>query len=237
MSLSANPESSGPAAPRDEPLGLTVHSLPNPSDALGLDGKRTLLGRWKMLLVMLVCAAPVIASYVTYYVVRPDGRRNFGDLIEPQRSLPDLAAASLDGKSFNLKTLKGQWLLVAVGSGACDENCAHNLYLQRQLHTSLGKEKDRVDRVWLVSDDQPVDGKLRAAITDATILRLSAQALGTWLQAAQGQKLDDHLYLVDPMGNWMMRFPAKLDLTAAAKSKRDIERLLRASASWDTPGR
>lgn len=237
MSHSANPETSGPTAPLDEPLGLTVHSLPNPSDALGQDGKRTSTGRWKMMVVMLVCAAPVIASYFTYYVVRPEGRRNFGDLIEPQRSLPNLVATGLNGKPVNLKTLKGQWLLVAVGSGACDESCAHNLYLQRQLHTSLGKEKDRVDRVWLISDDQPVDDKLRTAIGDATILRLPAQALATWLQAAAGQRLDDHLYLVDSLGNWMMRFPAKLDLTTAAKSKRDIERLLRASAFWDTPGR
>ena len=59
----------------------------------------------------------------------------------------------------------------------------------------------------------------------------------TRLEAANGQQLADHLYLVDPMGNWMMRFPAQLDLAAAAKAKRDLERLLRASSSWDQPGR
>jgi hypothetical protein len=35
----------------------------------------------------------------------------------------------------------------------------------------------------------------------------------------------------------MMRFPAGLDLKGAAKAKRDIERVLRASSSWDEAGR
>ena len=80
---------------------------------------RTRLGRVKMLLVLLVCASPVIASYFTYYVVRPDGRRNFGELIETQRPLPDVVATSLQGQAVNLQTLKGQWLLLSVAGGAC----------------------------------------------------------------------------------------------------------------------
>lgn len=239
---SETPHSMQTSTPLDEPLALTVHSMPNPAQALDADGKRTSAGRWKMILVLLICALPVIASYLTYYVVRPEGRRNFGELIDPQQSLPDIAARSLDGKSQNLRALKGQWLLLSVGSGACNEACAHNLYLQRQLHTSLGKDRDRVERVWLIgdekpADEKPVDAALRAAITDAVILRVGTSQLAGWLRAGEGQRLSDHLYLVDPMGNWMMRFPARLDLAAAAKAKKDIERLLRASASWDTPGR
>ena len=230
------------STPLDEPLALTVHSLPNPAEALDGDGKRTSAGRWKMILVLLICALPVIASYFTYYVVRPEGRRNFGELIDPQRSLPDIFAKSQDGKSENLRALKGQWLLLSVGSGACDEACAHNLYLQRQLHTSLGKDRDRVERVWMIADEKPADEKpvdaaLRAAITDAVILRVKTSQLADWLRAGEGKRLSDHLYLVDPMGNWMMRFPARLDLASAAKAKKDIERLLRASASWDKAGR
>ena len=61
----------------DEPLGLTVHSLPQPQEAAEGDGRRTTAGRLKMLLVLAICAAPVIASYFTYYVWRwPDARRN-----------------------------------------------------------------------------------------------------------------------------------------------------------------
>ena len=222
-------------------LGLTVHSMPSPQQALGGDGQRTAQGRWKMILVLLVCAAPVVASYFTYYVVRPDGRRNFGELIDPQRPLPDQPVVNLEGQPSNLRALKGQWLLVSVASGNCDDACTRHLYLQRQLRESLGKNKDRLDWVWLVSDDQPVQAKLREAmgvsISSAAVLRVPQQALGRWLQPAPGRQLADHLYVVDPMGNWMLRFPAVLDLPAAAKAKRDIERLLRASDSWDQPGR
>ena len=72
---------------------------------------------------------------------------------------------------------------------------------------------------------------------DRSGLRVDAGALTEWLAPAQGHAMAEHLYLVDPMGNWMMRFPAALDLAGAAKAKRDLERLLRASASWDTAGR
>jgi hypothetical protein len=221
----------------DQPLGLTVHSMPSPALAALDDAQRTVRGRWKMLAVMLICAAPVIASYFTYYVVRPEGRRNYGELIDPQRPLPDQAATSLDGKALNLRQLKGQWLLVSVAGGACDEACRQHLYLQRQLRESLGKEKDRVDWVWLVADDAPVAQALMPALRDATVLRVSQAQLAQWLAPANGQPLGSHLYLVDPIGNWMMRFPAALDLQGASSAKRDLERLLRASASWDEPGR
>ncbi len=214
-----------------------MHSLPSPEGAAQDDARRTVSGRWKMLAVLLVCAAPVIASYFTYYVVRPEGRRNFGALIEPQRPAPALAAAPLQGPPTTLDSLRGQWLLVTVAGGACDAACENHLYLQRQLRESLGKDKDRLDRVWLVTDAAPVREALRPALAGATVLRVDGAALAQWLQPAAGQPLASHLYVVDPMGHFMMRFPAGLDRESAARAKRDLERLMRASASWDQPGR
>src|SRR5262245_55140296 len=98
--MSGSSSSSQAARPLllDEPLGLTVHSLPQPQDAALGDSARTKAGRLKMLLVLAICAAPVVASYFTYYVIRPEGGRSHGDLIEPQRPLPTLAATTLQGK-------------------------------------------------------------------------------------------------------------------------------------------
>jgi hypothetical protein len=149
--------SSTPAAAstlQDQPLGLTVHAMPVP-DQSSVRAPSTVAGRWKMLAVLLVCAAPVIASYFTYYVVRPEGRRNFGELIDPQRPLPPLATRALDGRAGTLTALKDQWLLISVAGGACDARCEQNLYFQRQLRESLGKEKERLDRVWLVPTTHP----------------------------------------------------------------------------------
>jgi hypothetical protein len=190
-----------------------------------------------MLAVLLVCASPVIASYFTYYVIRPEGRRNHGELINLQRTLPTLEVSKLNGEKVALNSLKGQWLLVSVADAACDEACQKHLYFQRQLRESLGKEKDRIDWVWLATGDAPVDDKLMPALSQATVLRANQQSISEWLQPAAGRQLPEHLYVIDPMGNWMMRFPPGIDLASAAKAKKDLDRLLRASAFWDTPGR
>lgn len=227
-------ESSDRPVPQDEPLTLTVHSLPQPSASAARDAAATRTGRWKMLLIMLVAASPVIASYFTYYVIRPEGRRNYGELIDPQRPLPAWNGTDRQGQSVPLTTLKNQWLFISVADSACDAACEQHLYLQRQLREGLGREKDRVDWVWLRTGDGPFPDRLREALNGAVVLRVDEAALGQWLQPAAGQRLSDHLYVVDPLGNWMMRFPPQAD---PAKMRKDLERLLRASSSWDQAGR
>ena len=212
---------------------MTVYDLPKPSSV----APRTTTGRWKMIAVLLVCASPVIASYFTYYVIRPEGRRNFGELVVPQRPLPAVATLDLSGKTGELRALKKQWLLVSVASGSCDAACQQRLYLQRQLREALGREKGRLDHIWLVSDSADVDVRLKAGLPEATVLRVPGDALSQWLPPAAGQRVEDHLYVVDPLGNLMMRFPANMDAASAAKAKRDLDKLLRASGSWDIEGR
>lgn len=236
-SKSSNPGSGSDArtleAVADQPLSFAVHSLPTP----GLADDRVRSGRLRMLLVLLVCAAPVVASYFTYYVIRPQGRTNHGTLIQPQRPLPDAAAlplSGLDGRAVDPAGLRGQWLLVAVAGGACDALCERQLYLQRQLREALGREKDRIDRVWLVDDDAPVRAELATALQGATVLRVPREALARWLEAAPGQTIEAHLHVVDPLGHYMLRFPAPSEPAAI---KRDLDKLLRASGSWDQAGR
>ena len=226
------PESSAP-----QPLGLTVHSLPDAGVTSAADPVRTRSGRWKMLAVLLVCAAPVIASYFTYYVIRPEGRSSYGTLVDPQRLMPEVSAQRLDGSSVPLASLQGQWLLVSAAGGACDSRCSDHLYLQRQLRESLGREKERLDWVWLVTDGVEPDAALRPALEQGSALRLPREQVAQWLQPEAGAALEDHLYIVDPQGHWMMRLPAAMDRSSAGRAKRDLERLLRASSSWDKPGR
>ena len=222
----------------DVPLAMTVHDLPQPGDVAQADERRTRSGRIKMLLLLLICLAPVLASYFTYYVIRPTGgTRNHSELIQPPRDMPVAQAQDLQGRSVALDTLKGQWLIVAVAGGACDERCQNQLYFQRQLRETQGKDKDRIDRVWLINDEAPVSEALLPALAQATVLRVAPDVLQGWLMPAAGQQLQDHLYLVDPMGNWMMRMPAAMNVEKASQARRDLERLMRASKSWDTAGR
>lgn len=237
--MSGSNSSAPGSAATAEALAFTVHALPSPMLADEAAARRTRAGRWKMLLVLLACAAPVIASYFTYFVVRPEGRSsNYGTLIAPPRSLPaDLPLADLQGRRVAAASLQGQWLLVAVAGGACDARCEQALLLQRQLRETLGRERDRLDKVWFVVDDAPLRPELAAAVTAAppvTVLRVPRDALAAWLAPADGHTLEQHYYIVDPQGDWMMRAPPEPE---PARLKRDVERLLRASTGWDLPGR
>lgn len=216
---------------------MVVNTVPNAHEALRDPPGRTRRGRTWLLLVWLVCAAPVVASYLTFYVFRPDRIKSFGELIEPQRAVPVLLTKDLDGKQDQLASLKGQWLLVSIAGGDCNAQCQQHLYLQRQLRETMGREKDRMDWVWLVADQATVPQDLLPALSGASVLRVDSAGLAQWLTPGNGQKLSDHLYVIDPFGNWMMRFPAGLDVKNAAEAKRDLSRLLTASASWDKPGR
>ncbi len=219
-----------------EPLNLTVHSLPIAQDTAqaqrGVAG-----GRWKMLAIVILCSLPVLASYLAYFVVRPKGQASFGELIEPVRPIADQSGMGLDGSPRTLASLKGQWLLVSVGSGACESDCQQRLFLQRQLRETLGKDKERVDWVWLVNDAAPVDPAMQKPLADAIVLRVAQTTLDQWLLTPTGRSASDFLFVVDPLGNTMMRFPSRFDGAGAASARRDLGRLLRASVSWDTPGR
>ena len=224
--------------PETEPLHLTVHAMPRADVAKDELARRTTSGRLKMLLVLLACAAPVVASYLSFYVLRPEGRSNYATLIEPSRAMPDaLPLTDLDGRTVSAASLKGQWLLVVVGRAACDAACEQRLFTQRQLREMTGRERDRIDKVWLVIDYAPIAPPLRAALAAAPatqVLRVPAASLQQWLAPTPGESLESHIYVVDPMGQWMMRAPPRAE---PDKFRRDIDRLLRASSFWDRPGR
>jgi cytochrome oxidase Cu insertion factor (SCO1/SenC/PrrC family) len=186
------------------------------------------IGRWKMLLVVLVCAAPMIASYLTYYVIKPEGRNNYGTLIDPREyPLPDLGATELDGDPASLANLKGKWLMVQVDGGDCNDACKKKLFTMRQLRLMQGKEMERIERVWLVNDKAPLETMLIREYDGMEMLRVDAAKLKAWLPVDAGTTLADHIYLIDPLGNLMMRFPRDPD---PGKMKKDISKLLRASA-------
>jgi hypothetical protein len=210
---------------------------PDLANAADAAHRRTLVGRLKMLAVLAVCAAPVIASYLVYYVIRPEGRTNYGTLIQPSRTLPALRLIDLDGRAVPAASLHGQWLLVVVGPAGCDATCEARLFTQRQLREMLGRDRDRLDKVWLITDDTPMRPELRAALEASpatTVLRADRAAVAAWLAPEAGHALEEHLYVVDPLGEWMMRMPVGAE---PSKVKRDLEKLLRASAGWDKAGR
>jgi hypothetical protein len=207
---------------------LTTASPPHPpaAPAAGPATPRGLVrrARLKLIAVLLVCASPVIASYFAYYVMPPPGRTNFGTLVEPQRPMPELKLVGADGRPARFAALLGQWVLLQVDAGGCDAACSAKLHAMRQQRTMTGKNRDRIERLWLVDD--AVRPELPAEFEGTAVLRGDPAELGGWLPADPGHSMRDYLYLVDPQGNLMMRFPADGE---PARIRKDISRLLKAS--------
>jgi cytochrome oxidase Cu insertion factor (SCO1/SenC/PrrC family) len=135
--------------------------------------------------------------------------------------------AGTDGRAVPLTTLRGRWLMISVDASACDKPCATKLYFMRQVRVTQGEERERVVTVWLRTDDAPVADVLKTAYPDTRMLRADPAALAQWLPATDATKDTDHIYLVDPNGNLMMRFPAHAD---PSKIKSDISKLLKWSS-------
>lgn len=203
------PPKTGPAAARE----------PGPSQPIAR-------GRLKLLLVLLACAAPVLASYFTYYVIRPEGRVNYADLVEPQRSVLDLSVLALDGAAETLGSLRGKWLLVTVGAPACDTSCEQSLYNIRQVRLTTGRERDRVQRLWLLNSPGEPSPDLLAKHDGLIVRRIATALLEERFPVPQGGRIADHVFIIDPLGNLMMRFPAQAD---PSRMKKDLNKLLRAS--------
>jgi hypothetical protein len=186
-------------------------------------------GRWTLLLIALICAAPVIGSYFTYYVIKPKGgTTSYGALIDPQRPIPEsMVVTGDDGKPMKLASLRGRWLLVSVDSSACDKACATKLYFMRQVRATQGPERDRVVEVWLRTDAANVPDVIQKAYPDTKKLVADPTALTAWLPVDAGTTLTDHIFVVDPNGNLMMRFPKDPN---PSKIKTDITKLLKWSS-------
>jgi hypothetical protein len=190
---------------------------------------RKIAGRWKLFAVLAVCAAPMIASYFTYYVIKPTGKNNYGTIIDPrQYPTPELNMRNEDGaKPAALSELKGKWLMVQIDGGSCAEVCQRKLLEMRQLRLAQGKAMDRIERVWLITDAQTIDAQIKPGIAGTYLLRTDRAALEKWLPTESGSQIQDHIYMIDPLGNLMMRFPKDADPN---KVKKDIGKLLKASA-------
>ena len=190
---------------------------------------QTRRGRIQMLLLLLACAAPVIASYLAYYVFKPEGgKTNFGTLVQP---VQDMNPAWFD-IPFN-----GKWtLLVARPAGDCtikNESCLEVLFLMRQLRIAVGRESGRVQLVWVNTDGKAVDPEVLLAydqktagfqIVDLPVDPKLRTEFDAWLNRdGVGQKIQ----LIDPSPAKMMIFPVSNSPKEFGSMKKDLEKLLR----------
>lgn len=177
--------------------------------------------RMKLLAIMGLFALPIAASTIAYWFFRPQATGNYGELLPPA----PITAAQFhrpDGKPFGFGELRGKWILVVSDAGACAEPCKAKLTLVRQVRLMLGRNAARVERVFVADDSRPVEPATLAPFEGTLVV---SPPVGVALPLAP---VNDraHIYLADPLGNVMMRFPAGAEPRRMLK---DLERLLKAS--------
>jgi len=180
---------------------------------------RPRLARHPLFWIAVIALAPIIASYSVYYFFPQAPSANYGKLL-PIAPIEGIAGARVDGSPFRLDELRGRWVLVALGSGAGDAGCERRLYATRQARTMQGKEQERIVRVLLFTGDHEPPPGLLAQHPGLVVARIP-DALGAKFPGGTGL-----LYLVDPLGNLVLTYPADPDIKGIAK---DLARLLKAS--------
>lgn len=180
--------------------------------------------RLQIVLMVLVFAAPVVLSYIWYFFVHPVDHLNYGTLLDVH-ALPDATLPDLQGQRQDFASLRGKWLIVAEDDGACAAPCQTKLYAMRQVRAALGHDDLRVERVLLLRDDAPVSAGVQQDFLGTHFLRVSGTPLADAFTPERGDARA-HLWVVDPLGNLVMRYPGDPDLKRMLK---DMERLLKAS--------
>lgn len=167
--------------------------------------------RNKVLLVGVVCLAPAVFGWLAYlYDWAPGTKDNYGELITP---------VTLAGPPFD--KARGKWTLVSFDTAACDAYCEQKLYFLRQIRRAQGKEMERVGRLWILTDGGAPKAELLAAIEGTQV----AKAGDATTKGFPGNP-SEHIYLIDPLGNLMMRYPREPQPNGMIK---DLKRLLKYS--------
>jgi hypothetical protein len=187
------------------------------------DRKKT---RRMLLLLGGISLAPFVGSLLLYYFWTPRSFTNYGELL-PVTPLAGVAFPAKEGAPFRIDELQGKWVFVMADKAACDEGCKAKLYLMRQIRLTQGKDQDRIERLWLVTDGQVPAPALVSEYAGTRVVVAADDALLQRLPAADSAT--DHVYMIDPLGNLMMRFPRDPD---PSKVKRDVSRLMKASSGW-----
>ena len=179
-------------------------------------------GRRIAFVILALCAAPTVAAWLAYFVWQPQSRLNYGELIEA-RPISDPELRRLDGSAFRLSQLRGRWVLLQIDSGACAEGCGKKLLYMRQARLAQGKDAERIERMWLLADAAPPDAALLRDHEGLRVARAPGPLLAEFPAARSPYY---HIYVLDPLGKLMLRFPSDPD---AQRMVKDLARLLRAS--------
>ncbi len=179
-----------------------------------------------LLLLGAVSIAPFLGSLLLYYFWTPSSFTNYGELIAPM-PLAGVTIPASSGKPLQLDELAGNWVFLMTDSGRCDEYCRSKLYVMRQIRLTQGRDQTRIERVWLITDGTKPAPSIEEEYAGTRLIQGVPDAFVTRLPAPASAR--DHIYVIDPYGNLMMRFPRDAD---PRRMKKDVSKLMKMSGGW-----
>ena len=166
-------------------------------------------GRRTLLIVAALFLAPVIAAFALYYgqLWRPSGSSSKGELITPARPLAVAGLQHADGTPAGADALSGKWTLLYIGDGACDEDCRNALVFGRQSRLALNNEMTRVQIV-LLANEHCCEPQIEQHVPGIRMFDASSIDAAPLLAQFPDERRARSLFIVDPLGNLMMRHDA-----------------------------
>ena len=185
-------------------------------------------GRRNFLLLAAMFLVPVFVVFAMYYggLWSPSGSSAKGELVHPAQPLEFSGLRQSDGSAAGIDLFQGKWSLIYVGDGACDTECRTALTYGRQTRLAVGKDMDRVQRVFLTTGNCCDRGYLDAEQPGLVTLDASSEDARALLAQFPGERRVS-LYIVDPLGNLMMRHDARQVINKDLLS--DLKKLLKLS--------
>ena len=166
-------------------------------------------GRRTLLIVAAVFLVPVAVAFTLYYgnLWRPANSSSMGELIEPARPLEVTGLRNVDGTPADAALLAGKWTLLYIGDGRCDDACRTALVFGRQTRLALNNEMTRVQRVFLATGNCCAADYFAREQAGLVALDASSPEAAALLRQFPGEHART-LFIVDPLGNLMMRHDA-----------------------------
>ncbi|VAW65533.1 hypothetical protein MNBD_GAMMA11-1669 [hydrothermal vent metagenome] len=171
---------------------------------------------------------PVIAAWLYFFMgARPDTNNN-GELIVPIIDIESLKLTDKSGTLLSRKALTPKWRLYYFVGSHCNKDCELSLYNMRQMNIALGKNSDRVEHAiaFLNSPDSAFNTLTASEHQQAIKVFSQAENISALLKLEGATSETQSIYLVDPLGNIMMRFSKDLSPRLILK---DINKLLKIS--------
>lgn len=185
-------------------------------------GRRTLIGLFALFFAPLLFA---MAWYALAPGYTPPSTPH-GTLIEPAQPLDPFHLTSGEGETLTLDGLRGQWNLVHFVPERCNEACRERLYETRQVRDALGEDRSRVRRLVVAEAGRSTPGLADLLGEHPRLMVMQGDGRGAFGRQFPGNRDDGAVFVVDPLGNLMMRFAPGLP---PADMLKDLEKLLKLS--------